>query len=292
MRRTDEATTMGRHRWWRAAMQLALTLLMVAATLGSAARVGAQKATPVAEGVAVLSVREDYEFDLQDAPIPGVLATMNYAAFLPDGTLVFAPARAIIEGVAAVANGEAASLAERIDTSTLLPHAPDELVSAVIVSGSQLAGGDPAQVVLPEGEATPDAGEIADAVGIDEGEALPPIVLALLGWTAGGPIERLSADEDEAATPLPQGVPEAQPVALLLMLTPAAAESAVPIIEERLETGTSLMTRQPYTDFFADWTITAISDEPVVVLDFTLAEAHRDILVQMLLRRDLVFLAW
>ncbi len=94
-------------------------------------------------------------------------------------------------------------------------------------------------------------------------------------------------------TPPASDIPDAHAVIVLLMLSPAAAETAAPVIEERLATGSSTRTGEPYADFFPRQTVEAVERSPVVLIDLTLGESTPPgILMQMLFSRDLEFLAW
>lgn len=234
----------------------------------------------------ILTVRDDYELDLS-SPAPFVLATMNFAAILPDGTLAFAPAREIIEAVLVLEANESGSLAGREDLASLLPHLPADLVSAVIVPGGQLdfAMANPADMLDPN--STPDINAIASQ--LEEADEMPPVELAILGATAGGPLMRPGSATPE---PLPPGTPDARVFVALLTISPRAAEQSVPIIEERLATESTASTNQPFTELFPEYTVEAVSDEPVVLIDLSLGEAHRNILLRLLFSRDLTFIAW
>ena len=241
------------------------------------------------DGQIVLSIRDDFDIDLRAGP-SYALASMNYATVLEDGTLVFAPARSIIEAVLDVEAGDAESMAERRDVADLLPHVPESLASALLFSGTQLAGGPPPVFLDPA--ATPDLDAMATEIAAEaeERERMPPVALALLGVTPGGPLVRLGEATPER---LPPDAPEASGVVVLLMAGPAAAREAAPVIEERLATGSTYSTRQPFAEFFSEWTVSAVPDEAVVVVELTLAEGTApNILARMLYQRDLAFLAW
>jgi hypothetical protein len=118
---------------------------------------------------------------------------------------------------------------------------------------------------------------------------MPPIVMALLGVTPGGPLFR---PQSESATPQPD-IPPAQFEIAVLLPTHDAAETAAQVATERLETGTSLATGQPLTAYFASWDAQVPPDSPVMVLELDFAPGVQPrIWVQMIFRRDLVFLAW
>lgn len=238
-----------------------------------------------AGGKTILSVREDFEIDL-GAPTGYANASMNYAAMLDDGTLVFAPAQAIVESVLEVEADEASSLVERDDLAALLPHLPAGLVSALLVSGLMLAGGLPDSFPDLGSLGTPDIDAIATEVA--EQGRMPPIQLALLGMTAGGPLELLGE-----ALPQPPNTPAARAVVVLLMYSPDQAEDAVPIVEERLATGSAIQLDQSFAELFPEQMVRAVPGEPVVLIELSFGErTSRQILQRLLFDRDLGFIAW
>jgi hypothetical protein len=238
---------------------------------------------PVASNGAILSVRGDYEQDVQ-APTAYKLAAMNYATILDDGTLAFASALGILQDVLEVQAGERASLAEQSDIALLLASAPDDLASAMIVPGRMLIAGIPDQLLDLDPSATPDLA--AAATEIAERSGLPPIAIVLLGMSAGGPM----AMND--TTPVAD-VPDARAVVIVAMHSPDDARIAAPIIEERLATQASVVTDEPFAEIFPQRTVESIPGSPVVVIELFLGEGTgRDILMRLLFARDLGFLAW
>jgi hypothetical protein len=221
----------------------------------------------------VWSVREDYQFPEPGSPVWYVFAAMNHAAFLPDGTIAFAPARAIIDGVLAVAAGRATAMADRGDVAALLAQAPADLVWAYLVDGAKLAPAP--EFVLGAATPPPPPGR------------LPPVSLALLGVTAGGP---LTPPVGLTPEPLPPGMPAARLLLALHMRSPADAAAAVPVIEERLATLASWESGRPYAEYFPERVVRAVTDEPVVLIELSLAvgESTRT-LVQMWIDQDLAF---
>ncbi len=133
----------------------------------------------------ILAIRGDCEQAI-DAPTAYKFAAMNYATILDDGTLAFASAQAVLEAVLEVEAGEIPSLAEWSDIAALLPHAPEDLASALFVHGVMLAGDVPSELLVPD-EGTPDIDAIAtEMAGQND---LPPMEMALLGTTAGGSMQ-------------------------------------------------------------------------------------------------------
>ena len=92
--------------------------------------------------------------------------------------------------------------------------------------------------------------------------------------------------------PLPEGTPVGRGFIGLLMPGPAAAEDAVPIIEERLATGSTLADGRPFADIFPDPTVTAIPEDSLVLIDLPFGKTQRGILLRLLITRDLGFIAW
>ena len=250
--------------------------------LGALGDIGYQ---PVDNDGAILSIRGDYEQDVQ-AQTAYKLAAMNYATILDDGTLAFASALGILEEVLEVQAGERASLAERSDIALLLASAPNDLASAMIVPGSMLVAGIPDQVLDLDPGATPDLA--AAATEIAERSGLPPIANVLLGMSVGGPIS-----VDDTATSPVADVPDARAVVIVAMHSPDAAQTAAPIIAERLATQASVVTDEPFAEIFPQRTVEPIPGSPIVVVDLVLGEGTgRDILMRLLFARDLGFLAW
>jgi hypothetical protein len=237
------------------------------------------------DGVTVASLHEDASFDIKTDLGRFAFARYNNAALLPDGYLVYTPTLDEMRAVLAAAKGTGPSLGDRIDVAAVVGAIEKPLASAILLEGSGL------QMVPalfgPNDSGTP----VADVVATQMAEAakMPPIVMALLGVTPGGPLFR---PQSESATPQPD-IPPAQFEIAVLLPTHDAAETAAQVATERLETGTSLATGQPLTAYFASWDAQVPPDSPVMVLELDFAPGVQPrIWVQMIFRRDLVFLAW
>lgn len=234
-------------------------------------------------GHELLSIRAANEMDI-NGPAGFRMAGMNFAVILDDGTLAFSSAGEPLAAVLDVAAGAAPSMLELSGVSELASHAPPDLASAVLVPGVDLGGNLPPSMI--DATAIPDIDVAATEVA-GRGE-LPPVALALLCSTVGGPLE-----VDDVPVELPPGAPDARAVAVLLMLDPELAEAAVPVIEERLATGQSIESGEPFADSFPERSVAAVPGTPVVTVDLTLApDVSPRILVSMLYNRDLGFLAW
>ena len=240
-------------------------------------------------GYPLLSLRDDYEIDF-DGPFNYGLPEMNHAAFLEDGTIAFSSVRAALAAVLHVPAGTAPSLMDHEKIAKLVEQAPAGVVSGTIVSGTALAGSlPPAVIEVIEAGGTPDLDAIAtESAATSE---MPPIALLMLYATAGGPFIDPSGPPEG---PVPwEGVPDGRAGALALMLSPEAAEAAVPVVEERLATGESGDAGVPYRDYFPQWDVRAVPSQPVLVVDLALdPERRRNHLWRMLFERELGFLAW
>ncbi len=238
-------------------------------------------------GHELLSLRGDFEPGL-DGPTAYPMAQMNFGAVLPDGTLAFSSAGAPLAAVLDVAAGTAPSMMEQASIAMLIDRAPADLVSAVIVDGFALQMSIPPSVIDVIGTPNPDFDTVATAAAqeIDAARELPPVAMALLGSTAGGP---LFGNDIET----PAGAPDARAVAIVALFDPGSVEAAVPVVEQRLEVGASERTGQPYAEMFAGWTVEAEPGTPLLSIELALAEGTSPhILVQMLINRDLGFLSW
>ncbi len=238
------------------------------------------------DGVEVASMRGDFEFDIMSDLGRFGFARYNNAAILPDGTVAFSPSLDGMRAVIAAAQGTGPSLGDRVDVAAVAGAIEQPLASAILMHGAGLQG-------MPElgfDVATPLA-EVADAMATEIAEfaKMPPITLALLGVTPGGPLSRPPSQAD---TPQPD-IPRAQFEIALLLPTREAAETAVRVAEERLATQSSLRTQQPLTDYFSSWESRVLEDVPVAVLELTFApDVFPTNWYRMLFARDLPFLAW
>lgn len=244
------------------------------------------------DGTEVASFFAEPDIDL-DSPVSRLaLSAMNNAAILDDGTLAFSSSLDGMREILAVVNGDAPSLAELPEVAALLDVAPP-LASALLMDGAALAGGPPVDAILGN-DADLDAAATAIATQMAGQALMPPVRLALLGITPGGPLQAPLAGE-ETPEPAPPDQARARFVLVLLMTDVEAAEAAVPVVEERLRTGQSQASRRAFADLFPtdEQRIEAIAGEPVLLVDLGLGdETPLNIWVQMLFNRDLGFVAW
>ena len=243
------------------------------------------------DGTTAASLFEGPEIDLDSDVSRLALARLNNAAILDDGTLVFASSLDAIREVLRVASGDEPSLASRPGVAELL-DAVSPLASALLVDGSALAGTAPLETLIgADGDV--DAAATAIAAQIAESGRMPPVRLALLGATPGGPIPTRLDGVEAPAPPADQARLRFQ--LALLMADADAAATAVPVVEERLRTGQSLVSRRTYAELFpvAEQRVEAIEGTPVLLVDLGLGdETPINIWVQMLFTRDLAFVGW
>lgn len=186
---------------------------------------------------------------------------MRYAAILPEGTLLFAGLEEIARGVVEFDAGTGDDLAAVPLIAPLLVSAPD-LASAVIVPGVRFAGGS-----LSPFDLNVDPDDLAATIEAAATEAateqsLPPVVMALFGITPGGPFW-----PNFLATPIPlqPGQASARFVVGLLFGSETDAESAVPVLDERLATETRGPDGDAYAQIFPERTVAVSETEPAVV---------------------------
>jgi hypothetical protein len=238
------------------------------------------------DGITVASLHEDASFDVDTDLGRYAFARFNNAAILPDGTLAYSPTLDGMRAIIAVAQGRQPSLGDRVDVAALVGAIQAPLASATLVTGDSLEG----TTMLGPGVLTGTPAASGDlATQVAQFSEMPPIALALLGVTPGGPV---TLPGGGIATPRPD-VPPARFEIALLLGNHAAAETAARVIDERLATGTSLFTLRPLTDYFSSWDVHALPDEPIAVAEITFApDVQPRLWIQMLARRDLPFLAW
>jgi hypothetical protein len=244
-------------------------------------------------GAAVAVMPEEAAIEL--IQVGASIGGMRRAMILDDGTLVFAETGEGMAAVLAVADGRAPSLTDQDDVAMLLQAARPDLVSALIVAGSWLQH-DPFTAMLSAGpDATPgipdfDAMATQTALQTADARRLQPIRAALFGMTAGGPLQPLGLDA--TPLPLPPGQPAARFDIAVLMTTRGGAERAVPVIEERLASGTT-RDGEPYAELFPERTVRVAPEAPVVRIELSLGEGTSPrMLFDMLATREPGFLAW
>ena len=254
------------------------------------------------DGGTIFSVRDDLEIDFDSASGRLAQSSMNHAAMLGDGTLAFASVRETLRLVLEIDAGRQSSFADDVGIAPLLDRVPPDLVSALLVPGSMLAGSMDPAVLLPDPTpGVPDVESLATRIAVEAAERrrMPPVVAALLGMTAGEPLAPPVGQEAVAVQQPRPGAPEATLVVALVMIHRAAAETASSVVAERLATqrvppiGSGAEGPGSYAELFPRRSVWVADEEPVVLIELVLEPGTpRDILVRLLTTRSLSFVAW
>lgn len=234
-------------------------------------------------GTQVASLAEDPSFDFNNPIQRLVLARMNNAAFLPDGTLAYCGSLDNLKAVIATATGAAASLATRIDLARLVTGLDRVYGGAILLSGLALTG----LQISPDMLSTP-ISDLATSIAsaIASADDMPPVLSLLVGATPGGP---LPVRTEGTPVPMPSGTVLFE----LLMAEDGAAARAKPVVEARLAAYTSVITRQPLSDRFASWDVRVDAARNILEIELTPNETTPlGIWLQMVYSRDLGFIAW
>lgn len=240
------------------------------------------------DGLRVASLFEDAQFDFENEISRIALAKMNNAAFLPDGTLAYAPTLQLLESIIETATGAlgpTASVGTRRDVAALLASLDEPVVSAMLFAGTAISVAAQTPVEL-----TADNPELLEEIESQLGdpEPMPPVALGMVGVTAGGPTV-IYDEGDESLVEMPP----ATIVYRLLMAEAGTADAAATVVEARLASMQSVRTREPWSELFGSWDARPVSGGDVLALDLTPANGRPvSIWPQMLIMRDLLFLAW
>jgi hypothetical protein len=174
-------------------------------------------------------------------------------------------------------------LADRPEIQLLLRAQQAPLASALLVSGTALRNTVALDTLLKGTPVDVDA----LATKIAKAGDMPPILMALLGVTPGGPVP-----PQFAGTPTP-GLPAARDEFALLMPDEAAAKIAADVATKRLATGVSAVNGQPYAAMFDAWHASVPPGTPVMRLELDFApRTSPSVWIEMPAARDLLFLAW
>jgi hypothetical protein len=209
------------------------------------------------------------------------LARRNNAAIIGSDLVMFAPTLDLLREAIGSATGETSALGAAPGVAALLASTP-ALASSAIVAGSAIQSLPVNLGDSPE--------EIATAIAEQQAQdQMPPVLMAMIGITPGGPLPTLDVTDPDA-TPAP--TPETATLEIsLLMLTQEAAQQAIEIAGERLETAVSFQTNHPFTEIFASWDLSVAPDAPVARLSITLQNTLPNIWTKLLFARDLPFLS-
>ncbi|MGH2548083.1 MAG: hypothetical protein ACRDHN_01755 [Thermomicrobiales bacterium] len=230
--------------------------------------------------IAIYSIAEDAEISLTNPIQKTFLARRNNAAIIGDELIVFASTLDLMRKAIASATGNATPLGSAPGVVALLASTP-ELASGAFASGSSLQ-------TIPPGFAGLSPDEAATAIAdTQEQTPVPPILLALIGVTPGGPMP--TSDSSGEATPIP--TPETATLELsLLMASDEDAQNAIDLLDERLKTAISYRVRQPFTEWFTSWDLSVAEDAPIARLSIELQNCYPKIWMDLLFSSDFSFL--
>jgi hypothetical protein len=237
------------------------------------------------EGIQAYSLFPEAGIDLNNPVSHLALAHMNNGVILADGTLVSSSTLDAIRQVVAVSKGESPSLTSRVDIPALVQAMPRPLASAILIPGSNLSlfGAliDP-RITAEQVQALMDQ--------IHQLGDMPPISLALLGVSAGGPLLNFGAGgTPEASSTIESAVFDIG----LLTVSPSQARTAERTIAARVGALGSAVTQRPYANMFTSVQPAGPADLPIAVVELTFsAESSPRIWAQLILQRDLLFLGW
>ena len=243
--------------------------------------------TPVQiQGTTIHSAGDDFLIDFEHPAHRLHVGQFSYLVALDERTVVGTSRLSEMEEVLQAHNGERATLAEGL--AEPLMAAPPDLVGAQIVHGASLRFQfDPLSLMPLNPNATPEAFDhIAEQMEEMEAEAqrMPPIAMALVGYTAGD-----LGVEAESSTSVA--------VAVLAPLSPIAAELVAEVSADRFVrfdiTGHPDWTGQRYADLFSDSTFETVAGGAAVRITLTPApDGSALLLVRLLSYRSLSLFYW
>lgn len=231
--------------------------------------------------IAIYSISEDADMDLNNPIQKTFLARRNNAAIIGDDLVIFTSTLDLMRDAIASATGDTKPLGSAPGVAALISSTP-ELASGAFASGSSLQ-------LLPADMIGSAPDDIATAIAAQQSQTpVPPILLALIGVTPGGPMPTNGITGE--ATPIP--TPETATLEIsLLMATSGSAQQAIDIIGERLPTAVSYRTNQPLTEWFKSWELSVAGDAPVARISIEIQNAYPKIWMDMLFSRDFSFLS-
>lgn len=211
--------------------------------------------------------------DVKDPVSRYGLGGMNNAAFLPDGTVVFASSIATVTLALRTASGAEASIIGDDRIAGLVASTPPTLVSALILPGKSLQQADAAALI---GAADPSAVATMVARLRTEEQAavgtMPRPSFGLLGVTGGN---------------------EPHVIVRLAVKNAGEADRAAKIMAYRLDHDQSIVTRQPYSDILTLVSAEGQAEPPVARADFAPTRpGYVNFWIKMVYSRDLGLVGW
>lgn len=246
---------------------------------------GYHEVASASSDTAIRSVSEDGLIDW-DIPVQRVFAHHHSnAALIGNELVIFAATLDRLTKAIATAKGEVTSLGANPGVALLLAATPP-LAGGMLLTGSQIM----APVFPFSDDSDTDDGitiVVGGTVEVGTEGQMPPVRLALIGITGGGPIPYRDAPF-AAATPLP--TPELARMEIALLLSSIAdAEQAIAVAAQRLERG-STPRDQLYREAFASWDLWVTEHAPVARISFEFGEAWPHIWSEMVSAGGLGFI--
>ncbi len=228
------------------------------------------------DGRLVLTIGPDGEMDFSNPVQQMALARLNNAAFLDDGTLVYTPTLDLMRQML----NPSATLEQQPLVQQALAGLDGPTISAVLLGLGTLIPGIPA---LPGSAQSQD--EVAGIILTAQArEPAPTVLTAIAGITPGGP---LWARAGGVATPNP-GVAKSVGKFSLVYARSEEAALAAGQIEERVATGQSIVTMQPWSEILASWSAVAQPGANTVLVTLEWPELPRPF--DLIFQRDTGFI--
>lgn len=231
-------------------------------------------------GHPVYSLFADAEIDLTNPISQMALARMNNATFLEDGTLAYTATLDLMEQVLTPQG----TLLDQPGVLPALNTLDTPLIISAVLGPGNFLPALPLDAFVPTSQ-----DDILAAMEALRDQASPPaqapiVQAAIVGDSPGGPIEFKTRDAASIAS---------QPISVtkfaLAYASPEDALSAATQIEQRLASGSSVVTQEPWTSLFSEWSATPNPEQSSVLLSITWNQrASRAI--NLLFNRDLGFI--
>ena len=209
-------------------------------------------------GAAVWSLHGDESISLDIPANRLALARMNNVASVGDRLLLAATRLDALDAMLETIAGKRPSMASDGEMLALLRGVPNPLASCLILTG--------------------------DAVLLNPRD----VKLLLAGVTYGA----AGAPRHPPAAPGGERPSHAKWDLAVLTTSEASAAALAAAIPANLRSGRSLATQAPLTDYFSDWTVEALSNEPIVTVEITFApDRDASLWLRFVSQRDLGFLS-
>jgi hypothetical protein len=230
------------------------------------------------DGHAVFSLSETDSFD-PSVPVQRMaLARLNNSTVLDDGTLVYASTLELLRTVLA----PAITLASLPPVEQAVNTLDTPLITSALLGPGAFLMSIPPEFFQPENQ-----DEIVEAIRDQMDQEPAPIVLtAIAGNTPGGPLP----SPDLSSTPELGAGPKSLSKFALVYATPDDATTAAAQIQERLASGFSAYSQQPWTELFAATEVVPNPDQASVLLTIEWI-GRAATTTDLIFRRDLGFIS-